>query len=300
MILTSGGTGTNGAENSAGASAAQCGIRAVHGEFGRIVARRIVWKQWPEPGENAMPLEIVGAGFGRTGTMSTYTALKQLGFPCYHMFEVLGNPANRKRHLDFWRRVADAPGVPRDDWEQVFGQYTASVDNPAVCVWRELIRFYPQAKVLLTLHPKGADAWYESVLETIYFTENTWQFKVLKAATPFGRKFGTMSQKLIWQHLHRDTMPDRAKATAFYNQHIEEVKAAVPPERLLIFTANQGWGPLCRFLAVAVPNGPFPNVNDRAEFQKIKANVSRGAYVILGVVAVLAVAVVGGIIALAT
>ena len=242
-----------------------------------------------------MPLQIIGAGFGRTGTLSTYTALKQLGFPCYHMMEVLGNPANKKRHLDFWRKVADAPDVRRDDWEQVFGPYTASVDNPAVCVWRELIRFYPEAKVLLTLHPKGADAWYESVMETIYFTENTWQFKVLHAVTPFGRKFGDMSRKLIWKHLHRDTMPDRAKATAFYNQHIEEVKAAVPPERLLIFTANQGWAPLCAFLGVAVPNSPFPNVNDRADFQNLKRGIARGAYMILGVGAAILAAIAGGI-----
>jgi len=132
-------------------------------------------------------------------------------------------------------------------------------------------------------------------METIYFTENTWQFKVLKFATPFGRKFGAMSHKLIWKHLHRDTMPDRAKATAFYNQHIEEVKAAVPAEMLLIFTANQGWGPLCKFLGVPTPNGPFPNVNDRAEFQKIKRNIARGAYVILGVGAVIAAALAYGI-----
>lgn len=109
-----------------------------------------------------------------------------------------------------------------------------------------------------------------------------------------------MSKKLIWQHLHRDTMPDRAKATAFYNRHIEEVKAAVPAERLLIFTADQGWKPLCDFLGVAVPNTPFPNVNDRAEFQKIKRNVSRGAYVILGAGAAIAVAVIAGIAWLAS
>jgi hypothetical protein len=247
-----------------------------------------------------MSLQIVGAGFGRTGTLSTYTALKQLGFPCYHMMEVLGNPANKRTHLHFWRKVADAPDAQRQDWEQVFAGYTASVDNPAACVWRELVRFYPEAKVLLTLHPKGADAWYESVMDTIYFTENTWQFKVLKFATPFGRKFGAMSHKLIWQHLHRDTMPDRAKATAFYNRHIEEVKATVPPERLLVFTANQGWAPLCNFLDVAVPNTPFPNVNDRAEFQKIKRGISRGAYVILGLGAVAAAAVAYAIVRWAT
>jgi hypothetical protein len=132
-------------------------------------------------------------------------------------------------------------------------------------------------------------------METIYFTENTWQFKVLKALTPFGRKFGTMSHKLIWQHLHRGTMPDRARAVAFYNRHIEEVKAAVPAEKLLVFTVNQGWAPLCGFLGVTIPNTPFPNVNDRADFQKIKREISRGAYVILGGLTVVAAAVVGGV-----
>jgi len=52
-----------------------------------------------------MTLKVIGAGFGRTGTMSLYTALNQLGFPCYHMLEVLKNPKN-KSHLPFWRKVA--------------------------------------------------------------------------------------------------------------------------------------------------------------------------------------------------
>ncbi|MHB1174013.1 MAG: sulfotransferase [Sulfuriferula sp.] len=50
-----------------------------------------------------MALEVIGAGFGRTGTLSAYTALKQPDFPCYHMFKVLENKEN-KSHLDFWRR----------------------------------------------------------------------------------------------------------------------------------------------------------------------------------------------------
>jgi hypothetical protein len=241
-----------------------------------------------------MPLELIGAGFGRTGTMSTYTALKQLGLPCYHMVEVLRNPAN-KRHLDFWSDVAADPARPRDDWEQVFGAYRAAVDNPACCVWRELMRAYPTAKVLLTVHPKGAGAWFDSVMETIYFTENMWQFKVLEILTPFGRKFGPMSRRLIWHFLHRDTMPDRAKATAFYEQHVAEVKAAVPADRLLVYSVDQGWAPLCAFLGVAVPNTPFPNVNDRVEFQKIRRGVAKGAYVMLGIGAAVLAAAAGAI-----
>ncbi len=40
-----------------------------------------------------MALEVIGAGFGRTGTLSLKIALEQLGFgPCYHMMEVFKNP----------------------------------------------------------------------------------------------------------------------------------------------------------------------------------------------------------------
>jgi hypothetical protein len=237
-----------------------------------------------------MPLKIIGAGFGRTGTLSLYTALNQLGFPCYHMTEIL----NGKPHLGFWRKVAnDAPGTEQD-WEQVFSGYTAAVDNPAACVWRELLAAYPDAKVVLTTHPRGADAWYDSVIDTIYFTENVWQFKVLEFFTPFGRKVGDMARKLVWQRFHKGTMNDRDKAIARYHQHIAEVKAAIPPGQLLVYSVDQGWKPLCDFLGLPVPKTAFPKVNDRAETKKLIKGIIRGAYVILGLGAVLVAGLIYG------
>ena len=207
------------------------------------------------------------------------------------MFEVLENKEN-KAHLDFWRTVANGQPGAQYDWNQVFANYTAAVDNPACCVWRELLVAYPDAKVLLTVHPRGAEAWYESTLDTIYFTETMWQFKVLEFATPFGRKFGDMSRKLIWQGSHQGTMNDRDRAIAHYHQHIAAVRAAVSADRLLVFSADQGWQPLCDFLGLPVPNTPFPNVNDRAAIKAVLLGMTRGAYVILaaGAVAVLGLA----------
>src|SRR3954451_14109512 len=50
-----------------------------------------------------MALEVIGAGFGRTGTMSLKVALETLGFgPCYHMSEVFANP----EHVQLWRVAA--------------------------------------------------------------------------------------------------------------------------------------------------------------------------------------------------
>src|SRR5215831_179705 len=220
-----------------------------------------------------MPLKIIGAGFGRTGTLSTYAALNKLGFPCYHMTEVIGNKANRK-HVDFWLKVANAPFGTQHDWEEVFAHYTAAVDNPASCVWRELAAAYPNAKVVLTLHAKGADAWYESTMNTIYKFGHMWQVSLLGIFVPRLRKFSEMTRKLVWERAHRGEMEDRPKALAQYKQLIDDAQSAIPAYRLLVFSADQGWEPLCKFLGVPVPTEPFPNVNDRATMQKVITTLS--------------------------
>lgn len=121
-------------------------------------------------------------------------------------------------------------------------------------------------------------------METIYFTETMWQFRhVLAIATPFGRKCSEMSRKLIWGRGHQGTMSDRARAVAYYQQHIDTIRREVPPEKLLVFKATDGWNLLCEFLSVPVPLTPFPNVNSREQFQQIKRRMAMGAYVMLGV-----------------
>ncbi|NND19791.1 MAG: hypothetical protein HKN98_14545, partial [Silicimonas sp.] len=51
-----------------------------------------------------MALEIIGAGFGRTGTYSLKTALERLGCgPCHHMSEVIGDP----EQIRLWTDAAD-------------------------------------------------------------------------------------------------------------------------------------------------------------------------------------------------
>ena len=238
-----------------------------------------------------MPLEVIGAGFGRTGTWSTKNALEKLGFRCYHMSEVILNKEN-KSHLDYWLQVSREPAGTQRDWEQVFGKYRATVDNPACCVWRELMAAYPSAKVVMTLHPRGPEAWYESTIDTIYFTESLYAFKVLQYLAPFARKMGEMSRRLIWQRSLQGAMPDRDKATVRYDAHLKEVVAEVPPERLLVFKVDEGWAPLCAFLGVPTPDEPFPNVNDRAEIKKTIRDVIRGMWITVGVIALAALVII--------
>lgn len=240
----------------------------------------------PCPPDATGDLELIGVGFGRTGTDSTRAALNQLGFPCYHMFEVLENPDNAD-HLDFWLEVARSePGV-QHDWSRAFARYRATVDNPGACVWRELIAANPNAKVLLTLHPKGPEAWYRSTIQTIYALHSRWQLRLLRRMIPKLAKMGEMTDRLIWSRFHRSTMDDPAAAMARYEEHQREVEDTVPPERLLVFRASDGWEPLCRFLEVPVPDGPFPRTNDSATFRKRLRLMQAPAYAILALALIL-------------
>jgi hypothetical protein len=127
-----------------------------------------------------------------------------------------------------------------------------------------------------------------------------WQAKVMEYTTPFGRNMSDMTRKLIWQRTLKGTMEDSDKAMARYNEHVDEVRAAVPQNRLLVFSVDRGWDPLCRFLDVAIPSRAFPNVNDRKEIKQRIAAMMWFAYLILALGAALAAALVYAAVRIAT
>ena len=200
-----------------------------------------------------MSLEIVGSGFGRTGTMSTKMALEELGFaPCHHMIEVIGDP----EQPPFWTARAAGEMV---DWHDVFARYTAQVDFPGAAVWPELVDAFPEAKVIHTERPE--DDWWASYSMTI---GKFWMhYRTLPVPPELVDLFATM-EKLLATGVFGGA--DRETCIAAYRRNNALVRETVPDEKLLIFTPSDGWEPLCRFLDVPVPDGDFPRSNARDEF----------------------------------
>ena len=50
------------------------------------------------------------------------------------------------------------------------------------------------------------------------------------------------------------------------DRYHQEVQATVPADRLLVWSASEGWEPLCEFLELPIPDAEFPRVNDSAQF----------------------------------
>ena len=212
-----------------------------------------------------MALRVIGAGTGRTGTMSLKLALERLGFSrCYHMVELLRHPED----VVHWERANRGEPV---DWDTLFVGYRATVDYPGYLHYQTLMQRYPDAKVILTV--RDPEAWYESALATIYRAEPGLTQKLkMGLALPFSPKLRKLLRVFrlsgeVWEREFEGKFEDKDFAIARFERHNEAVKRTVPADKLLVYEVGQGWEPLCEFLEVPVPDTPFPRSNDRQAFQ---------------------------------
>lgn len=204
-----------------------------------------------------MSLQIVGAGYGRTGTNSLKLALEQLGFgPCHHMFEVRDD---FERQVVFWE---DALVGKAMDWDEVYAGFQSQVDWPGAHYWREVADHFPDAKVLLSVRePNG---WFDSFTKTIG--------DYMNKRGEHGDEQRNRTSKFVYQMIGIETFENRYNDRDYmvqkFNDHIATVQAAIPADRLLTFDVREGWAPLCAFLGVDVPDTPFPRSNSSKEFQE--------------------------------
>jgi hypothetical protein len=237
-----------------------------------------------------MSIEVIGAGWGRTSTMSLKVALIELGLPCYHMSEVFKNQGHEQTWLDIGlREEKEAGSTTLEQWEEVYNggdnkKYKATVDWPSSSYVRELHEAYPNAKIILTIRDPAK--WFDSVVDTI--GERSYYWTVLYHLTGVSSPiFTAMVWAVVWRRYfrfegHDDALPfrrwlhnlDRDYAIEQYNKHLAQVRALIPPAQLLEFVPQDGFPALCKFLnlpepvdAVTGEKKLYPNVNDKSAFK---------------------------------
>ncbi|KAJ1459385.1 hypothetical protein M885DRAFT_511314 [Pelagophyceae sp. CCMP2097] len=207
-------------------------------------------------------LEVIGAGLPRTGTSSLRVALEILYAKPVHGIEAT-----------LWSEVAQEKWVKlhfnrgnETLVKQAVEGFTASVGFPSAFFYEDLMEVYPEAKVILTVHPQGEDGWYHSHLNALLplhwvAITTTWMGHLppLKQWHNFCAFFYLSSDKVFLSH---EAWYTGGVAQEKYFSWNREVRAAVKPEQFLEFRVDQGWGPLCSFLGKPIPAMPFPHVYD--------------------------------------
>lgn len=161
------------------------------------------------------------------------------------------------------------------NWDKMYENYDAAVDWPTCAFYKDLLKKYPDAMVILTV--RSPESWYESAKNTIHqsavFNKNN-----LPKDHPL-YSFGRMCNKAMFDG-------DIADAEKFKNEeytkklfmdHIKDVKKNVPQEQLYVMELGEGWDGLCQFLGKQVPKVPYPKSNSTKKFQETVSYVFKGA-----------------------
>ena len=224
-----------------------------------------------------MSIQIIGAGFPRTGTTTLKQALQVLGFnDTYHFKDLIAHP----KKLLHWKEL-EASGTT--DFNTLFHGYKATVDFPGYPYYKILMKQYPDAKVILSV--RDVDKWYESTAKTI--RKSGPQTVLAKLV---------LLSKMIFNSSLRDTFlcikfmkktylskqfngqfDNEKHAKSVFQNHIEDVKAYVPKHKLLVFNAAEGWQPLCEFLNVPIPTEDFPHLNKKEHFHEMVKGMIKNA-----------------------
>lgn len=215
-------------------------------------------------------MEVIGVGFGRTGTSSLKLALEELGYRSFHTYELFLNPSIL---YDWCEGIFSKPSysLGKPNFEAIVrAGYTATTDFPLSLYYEQLLELYPNAKFILTTH-KTPEAWFASFKQHVEHLELVLYYVPW---LPFLAKIGVYTRWVI-AGLHNGdasfmsgNSPIEQNATLAiqsYQQHIERVRRIIPAKQLLEFEHGGGWEPLCNFLEKPIPSKAYPKTNSTLE-----------------------------------
>lgn len=206
-------------------------------------------------------VQVIGIGYGRTGTASLQQALNLLGYKTFHTKTMM---LERRELLDTWYRNATTASddfCPFNLTELLEGYTAATGMLFAVCLEKAMQEF-PQAHFILTQR-ESSEEWYKSwstlmssvallpqyapwlprVKQIDYY--NRWLLSWIH-----GKEEGYFTQK-------HPLVQDSVRAQQSYEQHLETARRLIPAHRLLVLQvgsdSKSGWGPLCGFRNVSLP-----------------------------------------------
>ncbi|KXT05501.1 hypothetical protein AC578_3699 [Pseudocercospora eumusae] len=210
----------------------------------------------------------------RTGTASMQAALRILGYPTSHGFDMHENPKDAAMWLEgFETKYFNASGPPHLNtsahWDQLLGHVSATTDLPANCFGPELMKAYPNAKVILV--ERDIEAWFKTFENAVITGQDhpiaTAIMSPLDSTGMVSKLSPVVNRGVMQGQFHsKDSVEWRRNARQVYRRHYAEIRECLKdePERLLEYELGSGWEPICEFLGKPVPDVPFPRINESA------------------------------------
>ncbi|KAI1385890.1 P-loop containing nucleoside triphosphate hydrolase protein [Hypoxylon trugodes] len=224
------------------------------------------------PTDPSKKVQVISAGYSRTGTVSMSLALAKLvDGPVLH-----GGTQILLRDDDYcstWIKAYEAreAGDKKETLKLIrkaTSGFAATADLPPSDFMPEMMELYPDAKVVLVR--RDPQKWWNSIA-TLTSRTTPWWLGAVVAPIPGWRFIPTFASVYSRSTLRLAGLDaQNTSPTELINKggphiltaHNDRVRALVPKGQLLEMDLSEGWEPLCKFLGVPIPDEPFPRAND--------------------------------------
>lgn len=213
------------------------------------------------------PMKVLCLGMCRTGTKSLLTAMNTLGYNPLHMSLIWPYP----RKLNLWIEALEHTFVDkrpetsfgRPEFDVLLGDHDAVLDVPCAVFAEQLVKAYPDAKVILT--SRTPQSWITSMQGSVWQIVLWPSFQILRYLDlEFMGPYVRLVELIFW--VHNNNVYGGEEAEAAFVNHNNRVRELVPADQLLEFEAPYGWEKLCAFLDQPVPPEPYPRINETSSF----------------------------------
>jgi Sulfotransferase domain len=180
--------------------------------------------------------------------------------------------------------------------------FEAIVDFPLALYYEQILLQYPECKFILTKR-STAEVWFQSWEKLSNSFQNAVQWWGLSLIPQVQRLI--LYNRWIYAFVNHDDTFLNSISSSFpaqnkdrvmqqYENHIERVRSIIPSERLLEYSVEQGWEPLCHFLEIE--NCPlstsFPKTHATISMQA--QAISSSMFIIILVMTILLYVIKGG------
>lgn len=249
-----------------------------------------------EMGKQQVKLQILGAGFSRSGTKSLQVALAKLGHKIYETRSVL-----QWGHASAWIQAAEQLRNGNHSLlEEMISTledlgYTATMDFPMNLFASSMAQRRPSSKVIMTVRPP--EEWLSSwanindIMSLLvarpwaWLVDMTFNQQLLKVLLDFDWPYPSypahISRPLPWfeivTYLPGFSPEKRQDWIALHRRFRTQLEETLPSTRLLIFEVREGWPPLLDFLEVnpqlasSLARSSFPHTNQIAHMRMARA-----------------------------
>ncbi|KAF4454271.1 hypothetical protein F53441_3272 [Fusarium austroafricanum] len=259
----------------------------------------------PPPRKRTKSMEVICVGPPRSATESLQAALLKLGYDhTYHGWDIVHEyPNYSAKWVQLCRKKWFGPmdgntTITKEDFDEVIGHSVAVTDAAASVFAAELIAAYPDAKVVLNTR-KDLDAWHASAMKTLVGVNKSWAFYILSWLSKDCFWAWHSYERFLWPGLFRALDGNIVTGIGrngkwVYKEHCNMIRGLVPKERLLEWSVEDGWEPLCKFLDKPVPDEPFPHANNQVAYReqeiKLQKRYMMGALPGLGILLTVGIA----------